>query len=124
MGVWVEHRKMVITLFQDVPGLVTTATNNTYPQFTIHVSIEGNNTLVGMHKRFHSVLQLLSDLHLWTFPEQRPSESLPLLLPCVLRGLGTLQAQGGCATRVFGDANHNQRRVASPSSHSFPGNDK
>lgn len=38
---------MVITLFQDAPGLVTAAANNTYPQFAIHISIEGNNTLVG-----------------------------------------------------------------------------
>ncbi len=53
------YRKLLLTLFQDSPGIVTAANNNTYPQFAIHIAIEGNNTYVRfILSPYHIVLQL------------------------------------------------------------------
>lgn len=30
----------------DSPGVVTSSNTNTYPQYDIHISVEGNNTIV------------------------------------------------------------------------------
>ena len=41
------RRKVVLTLLQDAPGVVT-SNMNTYPQFAIHISVEGNNSFVSV----------------------------------------------------------------------------
>ena len=59
------NRKLLLTLFQDSPGVVTAANNNTYPQFAVHIAIEGNNTFVmNSFSLFHSTPIIVQFSHM------------------------------------------------------------